>query len=125
MAVQKQVDYWSRGSLEDMEAADVLLERQKPRHALFFAHLSVEKILKAHVARASGDIPPRIHNLGRLAQISCLTIGAEDMDFLLRFDAFQMEGRYPEQTVADVSPARAGELVTRAKEIRTWLMRQL
>jgi len=51
MDVQKQIEYWRYGSADDMEAATVLLEKNKFRQALFFAHLAVEKMLKAHVAR--------------------------------------------------------------------------
>jgi HEPN domain-containing protein len=43
-------------------AAD-LLARRRLRHVLLFAKLSLEKLLKAAVARRLCDLPPRLHNL--------------------------------------------------------------
>jgi len=47
----KQVDYWRRGAWEDMMAAGMLVKKRRYRHGLFFGHLSLEKILKAHVVK--------------------------------------------------------------------------
>jgi hypothetical protein len=53
MNVAKQIDYWCTSSNEDWDVAVGLLERGKIRHGLFFLHLSLEKILKAHVLFAT------------------------------------------------------------------------
>ncbi len=66
--VDKHIGYWKGGAEEDIAAAGSLLETGHPRHALFFAHLAVEKMLKAHVTKATGDIPPKIHDLLRLVR---------------------------------------------------------
>ena len=66
MDVSKQVDYRRIGGQEDLAAAKSLLEKGHLRHGLFFAHLALEKLLKAHVTRQTKDIPPRIHNLACL-----------------------------------------------------------
>ena len=68
MNVEKQIDYWRRGSDADVETAAILLEKGKLQEGLFFMHLSLEKILKAHVTRATAAPPPRIHNLVQLLQ---------------------------------------------------------
>jgi HEPN domain-containing protein len=52
-------------SAEDWEVASDLLAKDRVRHARFFSHLAIEKLLKALVVRAVADIPPRIHNLVR------------------------------------------------------------
>jgi HEPN domain-containing protein len=49
MNVSKQIDYWRTSGDEDFAAAESLLERGHLRHCLFFAHLAIEKMLKAHV----------------------------------------------------------------------------
>ena len=74
MDVQKQLDYWRTGAQEDMEAAGILSEKERFRHALFFAHLALEKSLKAHVVVHTKRIPPRIHNLMKLAEIADLSL---------------------------------------------------
>src|SRR3989304_3165049 len=98
--VEKQVAYWRNGALEDWQAAEDLVGLGRTRHGLFFAHLALEKMLKAHVCRAVSDIPPRIHALLRRAERADLRLSDTQRLFLARFDRYQLEGRYP-----DVLPA--------------------
>jgi HEPN domain-containing protein len=123
--VRKQIDYWRKSSDEDFAAAESLLEKGHLRHSLFFAHLAIEKMLKAHVTRQTEDIPPRMHNLVRLAEVAGLKLDAEWREFLREFGVYQLEGRYPDsgQIRLDLSIAR-GE-ISRAREMLEWLKRQL
>jgi AbiV family abortive infection protein len=57
MDVGKQIEYWRSGAEEDLAAARSLLEKKHFRHALFFAHLAIEKVLKAHVTHETKTIP--------------------------------------------------------------------
>jgi HEPN domain-containing protein len=68
--IQKQVAYWREGAVEDWAVAQELVAADRPRHGLFFAHLALEKVLKAHICRDTGDLAPRVHNLVRLAALS-------------------------------------------------------
>lgn len=76
MDVGKQVAYWRASAEEDQEAANVLAQNGHYRHALFFAELAVEKMLKAHIARATKDIPPRSHDLLKLADRARLSLSS-------------------------------------------------
>jgi len=96
MDVQKQIEYWREGARRDLAAARSLLETRHPDHALFFAHLALEKMLKAHVSKATQHVPPKIHNLARLAEIAGLSVSEEELNALRRFDKHQIEGRYPD-----------------------------
>ena len=87
MDIQKQVDYWKTSSDEDFAAAESLLEKGHLRHCLFFAHLAIEKMLKAHVTRQTKDVPPRTHNLVRLAEIAELSLSPEQTSLLGGFGA--------------------------------------
>ena len=86
MDVEKQTDHWKTGSQEDLAAARHLMENDHRRHALFFAHLAIEKALKAHVCLHTNDLPPRIHNLTLLARKTALSLDATQQEFLLAFD---------------------------------------
>ena len=66
--VQKQIDYWVNGAVEDLESAEILIERKRMLHGLFFCHLVIEKILKAHVVKISNEVAPRTHNLMHLLE---------------------------------------------------------
>ena len=125
MDVQKQVDYWRNGSEEDIEAARSLLEKKHVRHSLFFAHLALEKMLKALVTRETCNVPPRIHNLVRLAEIAGLRLTPEQVDFLRKFNVYQLEGRYPQALPAlpDLKTARLR--LSQAKDMQQWLKTQL
>lgn len=122
MDVEKQVDYWKTGSQEDIEVAAMLCERRRYRHALFFAHLAIEKALKAHVARQTKEAPPKIHNLTRLAERAALSLAPAQREFLLAFDEYQLEGRYPDRVAAQIDMREAEEQFTTAERVRQWLI---
>jgi len=123
--VPKQIEYWRTSSDEDFAAAESLLEKGHLRHSLFFAHLAIEKMLKAHVTRKTKDIPPRIHNLIRLAEMAKLKPDTEREGFLREFGAYQLEGRYPDSEQVPVDPSFARDEISRAKEMLVWLKKQL
>ncbi len=125
MDTEKQVEYWRNGSEEDFAAAQSLLEKGHVRHGLFFAHLAIEKMLKALVVRQTKEEPPRIHNLVRLAGLAGLEQGPEQQRFLRRFDLYQMEGRYPDSRQTIISCEVASQELGEAAETLKWLRAEL
>ena len=121
MNVQKQIDYWRSSGEEDLAAARSLLESGHPRHGLFFAHLAIEKMLKAHVAKATGEVPPRIHDLLRLADVAGVSLPHERRQFLARFQQYCLEGRYPDFQPTRPSQAEAESVLRDAQEVLLWL----
>ncbi len=68
-------------------------------HALFFSHLVLEKLCKAHwVKTNTANTPPKIHNLITLASQANLQLTVADVGFLGQMNQFQLEGRYPDYT---------------------------
>jgi len=125
MDIQKQIDYWQRGSEEDMAAASTLLQKRHLRHTLFFAHLAIEKMLKAHVVRVTADIPPRIHDLLRLADLARIALPDERRAFLARFQQYGLAGRYPGFEPPAPSVGEAESVLREAQEVLAWLKNQL
>lgn len=125
MDVGKQIDYWRSSSEEDFAAAESLLEKGHFRHCLFFAHLAIEKMLKAHVTRKTNDIPPRIHNLLRLAEIADLKLDPEQQQFLREFGVYQLEGRYPDSEESVIPSSLVKEEIAGASRMLSWLTKQL
>lgn len=121
MDVKRQVEYWRSGSVEDFAAADSLAG-QHPRHALFLGHLALEKALKAHVTRNTGGVPPRIHDLLRLAELAGLTVAPEQRTFLARFQQYCLAGRYPDMQRGQPEPAAVAADLAHAREMHTWLL---
>lgn len=125
MDVGKQVEYWVTSSEEDFAAAESPLEKGHLRHCLFFAHLALEKILKAHVTRHTQDAPPRIHDLIRLAGMAELSLDAEQTSFLNRFGVYQLEGWYPDSTQTRLDSEAVRQKLALAQEMLEWLKPQL
>ena len=66
-------------------------------HSLFFAHLSLEKLLKAHWVKDNEEnFPVKTHSLVRLAESTKLVFTEDQLVFLERMNDFQLEGRYPD-----------------------------
>ena len=99
--------------------------RKNFRHCLFFAHLALEKTLKAHVVRGTYDVAPRIHNLVRLAHLAGLKLDNERERFLRRFDLHQLEGRYPDSEHVALHDSLARQELQTATEVLEWLKTQL
>lgn len=125
MDVKKQVAYWRNGADEALEVAHILWEKDKTPEAMFFTHLALEKILKARVILKTADLPPRIHNLVRLAEITAVPFTSEQMTFLRGMNAYQMQGRYPEDFPMIISRETARDDMAAAEEMLAWLKKQL
>lgn len=122
---EKQVAYWRKGADEDWQAGMSLLRDGQIRHSLFFIHLAVEKLLKARYCRRQRDMAPRGHNLTRLAELGELTLTGEQQDILADLNAFNLEGRYPDERAAPVPKMEAERIVEKAGEVFQWLKNQL
>ncbi|MBF0132639.1 MAG: HEPN domain-containing protein [Magnetococcales bacterium] len=125
MNIQQHVDYWRKGSDEDAETAAILLEKAKLREGIFFVHLSMEKILKAHITRTTDAPPPKSHNLVQLMQCAGLSLTQEWLGLFRVLNSYCMEGRYPDQVAPPPVPQRAREIFQQAEEVRKWLIAQL
>ncbi len=67
MEKQEIIQYWLQSAGRDWEVVRDLARAERYVHALFFAHLVVEKLLKAHwINEHEENVPPRVHNLNTL-----------------------------------------------------------
>ncbi len=124
--IQKHVTHWREGAIEALAASrDMILRDKRTLFGLFFIHLAIEKILKAHVCSQTGELPPRIHNLIRLAEIAGLELDDEQIRVLAALNEFNLEGRYPETWSAPPSVELAQQYLNRSEKVFTWLMSQL
>jgi len=103
----------------------MLCEKGRFRHGLFFAHLAIEKMLKAHVTLKTQQVPPKIHNLLRLAETAGIELLPEQELWLSRFNMFQLEGRYPDMAQVTVDRPAAEQRLATAQEFLRWLTAQL
>jgi HEPN domain-containing protein len=83
MTKQDHIDYWKKTSDSDWRACQHLFEKEDYLQSLFFAHLVLEKLLKAHWVKDNDDnIPPRIHRLKSLKERTELELTTIEMSIL-------------------------------------------
>ncbi len=123
--IPKQIDYWRNGALQDIEVAEELIGNARYSHGLFFLHLALEKILKAHVCRDTKDFAPKIHNLVILAQKTNLTLSENQLDVLSDMNIYNIEGRYSDMLGPLPKKEEAYAQLNRSKPVFEWLKNQL
>jgi HEPN domain-containing protein len=123
--IQKQITYWKKGAKEDWKVAQELIERKWARQGLFFAHLALEKALKAHVCKNTRTLAPKVHNLGRLSELAGIQLTEKQKDLLGDMNEFQLEGRYPEFQSPVPTLKEARQYLPWVKEVLEWLIKQL
>jgi len=97
MTKQQHIDYWINIAEKDWASVDVLFEGKQYLQSLFWAHLVLEKLAKAHwVKNSEGNTPPKIHNLIVLLKQANVDLGETKMNFLVNYNNFQLSARYPD-----------------------------
>ena len=91
------IQYWLISATKDWEVVQDLFKSKQFIYALFFSHLTLEKLLKGHWVRDNdGNYPPRTHSLVRIAEGINHQFDEETLAFFERMNDFQLEGRYPD-----------------------------
>ena len=98
MNKQEHVSYWIATSDHDLETAEALFNSGRYDACLFFGHLMLEKILKALWVRVreEGFIPPKTHNLLKIAVEANIPMDDKQRGLLVRVEDFNLETRYPD-----------------------------
>ena len=115
---------WIEQSTYDLETARAMLVSGRYLYVLFCCQQAVEKTLKALIVHRTGEFPPRIPSLPRLAQASGLNPDAARMDALAELSAFYIQTRYPGEVRAmgaNVSRQTAEAKLHETEEIIAWL----
>jgi HEPN domain-containing protein len=95
MTLKQHILYWKNSSVSDWEAAESLLSARYVVQALFFFHLSVEKLLKANwILDNEETFPPITHNLENLYAQTEVDLEASQIDLLKLLSTWNIEGRY-------------------------------
>ena len=99
MTKEEHINYWVDTAQKDWIATESMFTTKNYLHCLFWAHLVLEKLAKAHwVKTHQGNIPPKIHNIVWLLEESNTALEEDVVDFLEGFNKFQLSGRYPDYT---------------------------
>lgn len=116
--------YWTEQALYDLETARAMLEAGRYLYVFFCCQQAIEKTLKALIAERSGELPPRLHHLVRLAEAAGVQLTPQRADFLRELSSYHIQSRYPEESAGLASPAdadQASRVLHESEEIVQWL----
>jgi HEPN domain-containing protein len=75
MTQEEHINYWLESAQHDLETVESLFSSAKYDWSLFVAHLVLENTIKSiFVKNNQNKIPPKIHNLVRLSELSLLDL---------------------------------------------------
>lgn len=126
---EEHTAYWVKTANNDWKVVKQLFDCKSYTHALFWAHLVLEKLLKAHWVKDNNEnIPPKVHNLLRIAEQTNLEFTDIDKTFLTEMNQFQLEGRYPDYLfdLHKKYKSRLTKIIIDQVDIqRKWLLKKL
>jgi len=125
-----KTEYWLELCDDDLLTAKALFQSKRHLHMGFFCHLIVEKALKAVIAHNTGEIPPRLHDLDRLAVLGGINedLSEEQWMLLNKLTPLQIEARYPEykeRIQSALTPAVCEQLLKQTEEFLCWIKQRL
>lgn len=97
MDIQKLIHYWLSSAQNDWPTAEILFKEKQYPQCLFWCHLVLEKLLKAHVVHHSKTQAPYTHNLVQLSEQTGLEFSAEQKKALSIINEFNLKGRYGDE----------------------------
>ncbi|GJQ24731.1 MAG: HEPN domain-containing protein [Candidatus Brocadia sapporoensis] len=125
---KRRVQYWLESSEDDWRVANHLFEKGDYSYALFFGHLTIEKILKGIYVNRLGEIPPHTHRLVYLAEKVSLSLSESQLELLEIITDFNMEARYPDEKFSFKKRCTKDfteKYLIKIMEIRKWLLKQI
>lgn len=123
--IQKQINYWINGAEDDIITADLLIREKRNLHGLFFCHLVIEKAIKAHFVKKTGEVAPRSHNLVYLSENAKLEFDDETQIFIGILMKYQLQGRYPDYSPVLPDQNQVDEYFIKTKGLLQWLKMKL
>jgi HEPN domain-containing protein len=115
---------WAEQAHYDLDTARAMLEAGRYLYVVFCCQQAVEKMLKALIAQRSKELPPRIHQLVRLAEVAGLGVTDEQADLLRELSAYYFQTRYPEEVAevgSQVKEQQAQRVLRQTQEMAQWL----
>ena len=121
---EKTIIYYKESADHDWEVAHQLLGLKHYSYALFFCHLTLEKLLKAIIVKNTDKAAPFSHDLVKLAELAEIPPDKEKLSSLDEITKFNISARYDDQKLAFYKRATkefAEEYFKITEKIYLWL----
>ena len=128
MDKKEKIAYWVKSSGKDWKAANHLFEKGDYAYALFFGHLTIEKLLKAIFVQRFNEVPPYTHRLVFLAEKIGLDMSSERLELLEVITDFHLEARYPDEKFSFFKKCTkefTDEHFKKVGGLRRWLLKRV
>ena len=128
MTGKDKIDYWIATAESDWTVAGHLFEKGDYSYALFFGHLTLEKLLKALYVSRTDKTPPMTHRLVYLAEKSGLDLTDARLELLETATDFNIEARYPDEKFSfrrRCTKEFTKDCLDRMEEARKWPLRKI
>ena len=116
---------WIEQAKYDLEPARAMLQAGRYLYVVFCCQQAVEKALKALIVARSGETPPRLHHLARLAERAGLSLDETKTEQFTRLTSYYIPARYPGEMPAPsaaADEALAEETLQATEGIVEWLL---
>ena len=130
--MKKEIEYWLDLADYDIETAKAMLNTGRHLYVGFMCHQTIEKALKAIIARdcAAGEIPPKIHHLLKLSDRAGVfdKMSLKQQKFIKDLNPINVEARYPEykdQISEGLSADICKQIFMETEELLCWIKKQL
>ena len=127
--MNEKVKYWVDLAEYDLETAKAMLDTKRYLYVGFMCHQTIEKGLKAVIAKA-GQFPPKSHNLIELSKKAVLynVFTDKQKDFVVGLNPLNIESRYPsyvEKISAILTETKCKEILSDTRELLLWIETKL
>ena len=116
---------WAERAQYDLDTADAMFKTGRYLYVLFCCQQAVEKALKAVIVKRTSNLPPRIHNLLRLAEVAGIEPDQDQVRFLGELSGYYIQSRYPEEIRAEASTMTqelASRVLDKTERTITWVV---
>jgi len=128
--VRQQVEYWLDLADYDRETAKALLSSRRLLYVAFMCHQAMEKALKGVYTARCQAIPPKVHALVKLAQMSAIwdEMTADQQQWMIAVQPMNRESRYPAEKaklLAALTVPECKRMIIEAVEMLQWIKQKL
>ena len=123
----KKYDEWFFQSDYDLETAVDMFKSSRYVYCIFMCHLSLEKALKGHYVKRTGEYPPKSHSLIFVVEKLGMQMSNSSYEFIYTLNKISVPTRYPEdlrKLFKAYTKKRTEEILNQTKETQSWIKQQ-
>jgi len=124
--MNSEAEEWFSQAKYDYATAEAMYDSQRYVYVVFMCHLSLEKVFKGLIVARNKDVPPKTHNLLKLAELSKVELTKEQIEFISILNTAAISTRYPEmlqRAIVKYPSHVAMEYLIKTKEVLSCLQK--